>query len=103
MKDFHGFVRPGLCHPHVADAEEKAAEAAAEQKRDGKSKKRDNSSGTVYMVDGKQLKPVSVQLGITDNRNTEVTGGDLKPGDKVVSGDKPAAANKPSSVGTRLF
>jgi len=86
-----------------AGAEEKAAEAAAEQKREGKSKKRDSSSGTVYVVDGKQLKPVSVQLGITDNRNTEVTGGDLKPGEKVVSGDKPAAANKPSSVGTRLF
>jgi HlyD family secretion protein len=87
-----------------ADADEKTAgTTTAEQKRDGKGKKRDSSSGTAYVVDGKQLKAVSIQLGITDNRNTEVVGGELKPGDRVVIGDNPTAANKPSSVGTRLF
>ena len=46
----------------------------------------------------------SVQIGITDNRNTEVVGGELKAGDRVVVGDAPAAAgSKPSSVGMRLF
>lgn len=67
-------------------------------------KKRDNSSGTVYVVDGKQLRAVSLQLGITDGRNTEVVSGDLEPEDQVVVGDNPAAINgKPSSVGVRLF
>lgn len=69
----------------------------------GKGRQRDNSSGTVYVVSGKELKPVTVQIGITDSRNSEITGGDLKPGDQVVVGDNPAAANKPSSVGVRLF
>ena len=76
-----------------------------EQKRsgEGRGRNRETSSGTVYVIDGKQLRPVSIQTGITDNRNTEVAGGDLNPGDRIVVGDKPVAANKPSSVGMRLF
>ncbi|MFZ4536720.1 efflux RND transporter periplasmic adaptor subunit [Propionivibrio sp.] len=82
------------------------APAGGEQKRpgEGKGKKRDTSSGTVYVIDGNELKPVTIQLGITDNRTTEVVGGDLKPGDKVVVGENVAnASGKPSSVGMRLF
>jgi HlyD family secretion protein len=61
-------------------------------------------SGTVYRVEQGELKPVSVQLGITDNRNTEVVGGELKVGDTVVVGENVAApGGKPSSVGMRLF
>jgi HlyD family secretion protein len=93
-----------------ADAEEKSPGAAGgeakgggEDNGKGKGKKRDSSMGTVYVVDGQQLKARSIQLGITDNRNTEVLGGDLKPGDRVVVGDLPSAAGKPSSIGTRLF
>ena len=67
-------------------------------------KKRDTASGTVYIIDGGELKPVSIQLGITDNRNTEVVGGDLKAGDKVVAGENtPSTTGKPSSVGMRMF
>jgi HlyD family secretion protein len=77
-------------------------EGAGEAK--GKGKKRDTASGTVYLIDKSELTPVSVQLGITDNRNTEVLGGDLKEGDKVVVGENVAATtSKPSSVGMRLF
>lgn len=57
--------------------------------------KRDAFSGTVYVLQGGAPVPVSVTLGITDNRNTEITGGDLKAGDQVVVGD--AQANKPQS------
>ena len=58
----------------------------------------------MYIVEKDELKPVSVQTGITDNRNTEVLGGDLKEGDKVVVGENVATATgKPSSVGMRLF
>jgi HlyD family secretion protein len=71
---------------------------------EGRGKKREGNSGTVYVVDGKELKAVGIQIGITDNRNTEVTGGDLKPGDRVVIGDLSAGTGgKPSSVGMRLF
>ena len=69
----------------------------------GRGKKRDGASGRVYVVEGRALKPVQVQLGITDSRNTEIVGGDLKAGDTVVVGEAPAAATKPSSVGMRLF
>jgi HlyD family secretion protein len=70
----------------------------------GKGKKRDPASGTVYVIDQGELKPVSVQLGITDSRSTEVVGGDLKAGDRVVIGENIASSSgKPSSVGMRLF
>ena len=69
----------------------------------GKGKKRDGQSGTVYVLAGDQLRPVSVQLGITDNRNTEVVGGDLKEGDRVVTGENGSSDKKPSSVGMRMF
>ena len=68
-----------------------------------KGKKRDGQSGTVYVVAGGELKPVSVQLGITDNRNTEIVGGELKEGDRVVTGENSNGDKKPSSVGMRMF
>jgi len=69
----------------------------------GKGKKRDGQSGTVYVLDGEELKPVSVQLGITDNRNTEIVGGELKAGERVVTGENTNGAKPPSSVGMRMF
>lgn len=70
---------------------------------DRKSKKRDGQSGTVYVLSGKVLKPVSIQIGITDNRNTEVVFGELQAGDRVILGENSTATGKPSSVGMRMF
>ncbi len=69
----------------------------------GRGKKREGSSGRIYVVEGRTIRPVQVQLGITDNRNTEVVGGELKVGDKVIVGENTAPGGKPSSVGMRLF
>lgn len=70
----------------------------------GKGRKRDGSTGTVYLIEQGALKAVSVQLGITDNRHTEVVGGELKAGDKVIVGENVIpSTGKPSSVGMRLF
>ena len=83
-----------------------SGQPAGDQKRsgEGKGRKRDTASGTVYVVEGGEVKPLSIQLGITDNRNTEVVGGDLKPGDKVIVGENSVSTGgKPSSVGMRLF
>ncbi|HSM99029.1 MAG TPA: efflux RND transporter periplasmic adaptor subunit [Gallionella sp.] len=52
-------------------------------------------SGRVYILVNGELKPVSVTLGITDNRNTEIVSGELKAGDQVVLGETQAAANSP--------
>jgi HlyD family secretion protein len=70
---------------------------------DKKGKKRDGQSGTVHVLDGDEIRAVSVQLGITDNRNTEIVGGDLKEGDRVVTGENTSGSGKPSSVGMRMF
>jgi len=70
---------------------------------DKKGKKRDAQSGTVHVLDGGEIRPVSVQIGITDNRNTEVIGGDLKAGDRVVIGENSSGSKPPSSVGMRMF
>jgi HlyD family secretion protein len=70
---------------------------------DKKGKKRDGQSGTVYVLDGGAIRLVSVQLGITDNRNTEIVGGELKEGDRVVTGENSTGNSKPSSVGMRMF
>lgn len=71
---------------------------------EGGGRKRETASGTAYRVEQGELKAVSVSLGITDNRNSEVLGGDLKAGDTVVVGENVATpSGKPSSVGMRLF
>ena len=66
-------------------------------------KKRDSQSGTVYVLSGDEIKAVSVQIGITDNRNTELVSGELKEGDRLITGENTAANKKPSSVGMRMF
>ena len=93
-----------------ADVAEKKAENGAKPAStatggpgDKKGKKRDGQSGTVYVLDGEELKALSVQLGITDNRNTEVVGGELKEGDRVVLGENTNGSKPPSSVGMRMF
>jgi HlyD family secretion protein len=55
-------------------------------------KKKEGGGATVYVLENGELKPVLVQVGITDNRNTEVTGGEAN-----------GAAKPSSSVGMRLF
>lgn len=94
----------GQKSPSTAGTPGAGGEGAAAKAGGGKGKKRDGQSGTVYILAGDELKPVSVQLGITDNRNTEIVGGDLKEGDRVVSGENGGApSGKPSSVGMRMF
>jgi HlyD family secretion protein len=69
----------------------------------GKGKKRDGQSGTVYVLADGELKAVSVQLGITDNRNTEIVGGELQAGERIVIGTNSNGVKAPSSVGMRMF
>ena len=68
--------------------------------------KRGAFSGKVYVMENGKLKPVSVTLGITDNRNTEIVGGELKAGDQIVIGEDQAAdksASPASRPPMRLF
>ncbi len=74
----------------------------------GEARKRDSASGTVYVIEDGQLKPVKVSVGITDSRFTEVVGGELAEGRKVVTGENlPAQNNNAGASGStfrlRLF
>ena len=66
-------------------------------------KKRDSQRATVYVLADGKLQPVSVQLGITDSRNTEVVGGELSEGARIVVGENSNGSKPPSSVGMRMF
>lgn len=68
----------------------------------GAAPKRDTFTGKVYVLEQGELVPVSVSLGITDNRNTEIIAGELKAGDRVAVGDAQAAdkSKGPGSSGS---
>ncbi len=64
-------------------------------------------SGTVYVLANGQPKAVKVEIGITDNRMTEITGGGLKEGDMLIIEDRQIPAKSatvaPRQSGPRLF
>lgn len=64
-------------------------------------------SGTVHVLANGQPKAVKVETGITDNRMTEITGGELKEGDMVIIEDRQIPAKSatvaPRQSGPRLF
>lgn len=66
----------------------------------GAAPRRDVFAGKVYVLEQGELTPLNVSLGITDNRNTEITGGDLKTGDQVIVGEA-QAADKSKNSGSR--
>ena len=83
------------------------ARAGGEGRGRGEARKREGSAGTVYVLRDGALKPVAVNLGITDNRNSEVLGGELKAGDQIVVGDNQNSGVTPtgpaSTVRMRMF
>lgn len=70
----------------------------------GESRK-DNAAptGTVHVLENGLPKAVRIAVGITDNRMTEVLGGDLKEGDAVIIEDRQPPAKANGGPGMRLF
>ncbi len=69
----------------------------------GERRRRDTGTGTVHVLEDGQLKPIKISIGITDSRFTEVAGGELKEGDKVIVGESlPNAAPAASSSTFRM-
>lgn len=70
----------------------------------GESRK-DNATptGIVHVLENGQPKAVRIAVGITDNRMTEVLGGDLKEGDTVIIEDRQPPAKANGGPGMRLF
>lgn len=67
-----------------AEEEENANQTATEKAEAEKKKNRRH----VWMVDGDLLKAVEITTGLTENRFTEMTAGDLEVGAKLVVGKK---------------
>jgi HlyD family secretion protein len=59
--------------------------------------------GTVYVLENGQPKAVRISVGITDNKMTEVLGGEIKDGDAVIVEDRQPPAKANSGPGMRLF
>jgi HlyD family secretion protein len=109
-----------------ASPEERAARSTGDKGPMGAMKQFDRASGgkarkagqTVYTIAADGLgepKPVEIRSGVTDNRFTQVTSGELKPGDTVIvglvtakadtSGSRPpgTGAGSPGGPGGRRF
>lgn len=65
-------------------------------------KKKDAANATVYVLDAGQPRAINITLGITDNRNTEVTGGALKAGDNVIIGENLPSAEASTNAAPRM-
>jgi HlyD family secretion protein len=77
-------------------------------KKNGDKTKRDGFSGKVYVFENGEPVAISVSLGITDGRNTEIVGGELKAGDQIIiddtlAGNKPTAAAAAAKPPMRMF
>ncbi|MDP1709069.1 MAG: efflux RND transporter periplasmic adaptor subunit [Gammaproteobacteria bacterium] len=80
--------------------------AAKGERRKGKDDKREAGTGTVYVLENNHLKPVTLAIGITDNRSTEVLSGALKTGDQVVMEDTQLSSGDNQGTGSfrmRMF
>jgi HlyD family secretion protein len=85
----------------AAKAAPRAAEASGEH---AKEKGETGQPGTVYVVDNGKVRALRVLLGITDNHMTEVAGGDLKEGEKVIVSDRQLGASQSGGGrGPRFF
>jgi len=102
--------------PAIAAAQKPSTEKGSDFQKNGgpvktpgstRSKKSDAFSGKLYVLDKGVLSQISVNLGITDNRNTEIVGGGLKAGDQIVVGEAQETGNSQSSSSSpmrmRLF
>ena len=90
--------RPAAAAPR---ADRARGEKAPEGRSEGKAKP-EGPGGTVYVIRNGQPQAVRISVGITDNRMTEVVGGDIKEGDAVIVEDRQPPA-KPGAPGMRLF
>lgn len=80
-------------------------EAAKPAEKSADTSKHDAYSGRVFILKANKLQPVTVTLGISDNRNTEVVSGELKTGDLILLGDKQTdgKASNASAAPRRMF
>ncbi len=91
--------------PHQVSPEFRAnlSKAATDQTGDAAAataesfKENNHQEGRVWVEDGQFVRPINVQVGISDGLMTEIVGGDLKEGTAVVVGENAADSGADSS------
>ncbi len=82
---------------------EQGRNGGGRQKPDGNGNGETMPMGIVYVLDKGQPRPLRIPVGITDNRMTEVTGGEIREDDAVIVEDRQPPAKAGSRSGMRLF
>jgi HlyD family secretion protein len=59
--------------------------------------------GKVYILKNSELEPVSVRVGISDGRFTEISSDSLKVGDQVIVGETQAESASSGNMRFRMF
>lgn len=85
-----------------AGAAAKSAAAPGKGNAPGGAGRRDASTRVFKLVDG-QLVAVPVQVGVADTAWTEIVGGDVKEGDKLVTRDLSGQGGPQSQMRLRMF
>ena len=85
-----------------AEAGQAGANAAAKGGGSAGAGRRDAGQRVYKLVDGK-LAAVPIQVGVSDTSWTEVTGGDVKEGDRLVTRDLAGQGGPQSQVRLRMF
>lgn len=85
-----------------AEAGQAGANAAAKGGGGAGAGRRDAGQRVYKLVDG-QLAAVPIQVGVSDTSWTEVTGGDVKEGDRLVTRDLAGQGGPQSQVRLRMF
>jgi HlyD family secretion protein len=82
---------------------EKVQNSGDKSKSEGHGKDNVIPMGTVYVLENGQPKAVRISVGITDNRSTEVLGGEIKADDAVIVEDLQPSSKNSNNRGMRLF
>jgi HlyD family secretion protein len=101
-------LKPGMTANVTAIVAEKAGvvtvpnAALRFQPANAETPRRKNGGSTVWKIDGQQLTPVAVKLGVSDGVVSEVVSGAIQPGDKIAVAAAAVNANSgPAATGTR--
>ncbi|MCP5268632.1 MAG: efflux RND transporter periplasmic adaptor subunit [Zoogloeaceae bacterium] len=86
----------------TAKENSQATDSGKENAGEKKGKRRETGTSKIYLLADGQLKPLTVRLGITDNRVTEIISDELKAGDQVVIGEHMPKTEPGSTGGIRF-
>jgi HlyD family secretion protein len=83
--------REGASEDKAANGSRRGGEKSSGKQAAGRSSKHRVEKGQVWVADGRYVRPIEVQIGLSDGSMTEISGSDLKEDMEVVIGEVTAA------------